>query len=136
VPTGAGAPPIVAIGTTGDPATPYAWSVSMAARLKSAVLLTYFGEGHTIYGGNHCVNDAVNEYLITLRPPPPATACGDPDKSEPFIVSDAPVATPPDLRLPASELGQSWGAIAAAATVFVLAALLFGVLRYRRRIPG
>ena len=47
---GDGAPPIVVIGTTGDPATPYEYAVDMADRLKSGVLVTYRGEGHLAYG--------------------------------------------------------------------------------------
>ena len=44
---GAGAPPIVVVGSTGDPATPYAWAKSLADQLESAVLVTRKGEGHT-----------------------------------------------------------------------------------------
>lgn len=65
-----GAPPILVIGTTGDPATPYAWSQSLASQLESGVLLTYEGEGHTAFGGKSaCVDDAVVAYLIELRAP-------------------------------------------------------------------
>jgi pimeloyl-ACP methyl ester carboxylesterase len=78
-PRGAGAPPILVIGTTGDPATPYEWAVALADDLESGVLLTYHGEGHTAYTrGNACVNQTVNTYLLTLQPPAPNTACGDP----------------------------------------------------------
>ena len=44
-----GAPPIVVVGSTGDPATPYAWSVALAKELESGVLVTREGEGHTGY---------------------------------------------------------------------------------------
>jgi len=44
-----GAPPVVVIGTTRDPATPYAWSQALADQLSSAVLLTVDGDGHTAY---------------------------------------------------------------------------------------
>src|SRR5699024_2202525 len=60
-----GTPPIVVIGTTGDPATPYEWAVSLADQLSAGVLITYEGQGHTAYGGqNKCVNQAVEAYLI------------------------------------------------------------------------
>ena len=60
-----GAAPILVVGTTGDPATPYAWSVSLAEQLESGVLVTNVGEGHTGYNkGNACVDDAVEAYLI------------------------------------------------------------------------
>nr|WP_306420703.1 alpha/beta hydrolase [Arthrobacter sp. JCM 19049] len=36
-----GAGDILVIGTTGDPATPYHWSESLAKQLQGGVLLTY-----------------------------------------------------------------------------------------------
>ncbi|MFE6256906.1 alpha/beta hydrolase [Agromyces sp. NPDC057865] len=60
-----GAAPIMVVGTTGDPATPYDWAVSLADQLDSGVLVTYQGEGHTAYNkSNTCVSDAVESYLI------------------------------------------------------------------------
>lgn len=61
----AGAAPILVVGTTGDPATPYAWAQALAGELESGRLLTYEGEGHTAYmRSGDCVNDAVDAYLI------------------------------------------------------------------------
>jgi pimeloyl-ACP methyl ester carboxylesterase len=77
-PKAAGAPPIVVIGTTGDPATPYKWSVSLAGQLDSGVLLTRDGEGHLAYRyGNDCIDDAVEAYLLDLTVPPEGLVCGD-----------------------------------------------------------
>jgi pimeloyl-ACP methyl ester carboxylesterase len=60
-----GAAPILVIGTTGDPATPYEWAVALADQLESGVLVSYDGEGHTAYNkSNQCVNGAVEAYLI------------------------------------------------------------------------
>ena len=60
-----GADPIIVIGTTNDPATPYANAVSLAQQLSSGVLISYEGEGHTIYAqGVACVDSAVDDYLI------------------------------------------------------------------------
>ena len=60
-----GAAPILVIGTTNDPATPYAQAVSLAKQLSSGVLITYNGEGHTIYGqGVSCVDDAVDAFFL------------------------------------------------------------------------
>jgi hypothetical protein len=67
--SGAGAPPIVVVGTTGDPATPYAWAQALAKELTSAVLVTHEGEGHTAYLTDSCVQRAVNEYLLGLTAP-------------------------------------------------------------------
>ena len=61
----AGAPPILVIGTTNDPATPYAQAVSLAAQLESGVLVSYQGEGHTIYAqGVSCIDNTVDAYLL------------------------------------------------------------------------
>ncbi|WP_236967604.1 alpha/beta hydrolase [Microbacterium aurantiacum] len=60
-----GAPPIVVVGTTNDPATPYEWSEALAAQLASGVLVTRVGEGHTGYNkGNACVDAAVEGFLL------------------------------------------------------------------------
>lgn len=74
--TAAGAAPIVVVGTTNDPATPYKWAVSLAEQLESGVLLSYEGEGHTAYNkSNDCVNGAVENYLIEGTPPADGTSC-------------------------------------------------------------
>jgi pimeloyl-ACP methyl ester carboxylesterase len=72
----AGAAPILVVGTTHDPATPYAWARALANQLESGVLLTRDGDGHTAYGrGNTCVDSAVDAYLLTGRPPKNGTEC-------------------------------------------------------------
>lgn len=70
-----GAPPVVVIGTTGDPATPYAWSVALADQLSSGVLLTHRGDGHTVYrvGAPGCILSPVSGYLLTTKAPAAAT---------------------------------------------------------------
>ena len=71
-----GAAPILVVGTTGDPATPYAWSKSLAEQLDSGQLLTWEGNGHTAYGGDaSCVNDAVDAYLISGTRPKKGLTC-------------------------------------------------------------
>ncbi|MCK8468348.1 alpha/beta hydrolase [Microbacterium sp. KSW4-16] len=63
--TAEGAGPILVIGTTNDPATPYEWSESLADQLEEGVLITRVGEGHTGYNkGNICVDDAVEAFLL------------------------------------------------------------------------
>ena len=73
--TAPGSPPVVVIGTTGDPATPYAWSVALADQLSKGVLITYRGDGHTVYreGSSGCVREVVNRYLLTAAAPEPTT---------------------------------------------------------------
>lgn len=64
--TAAGAPPVLVVGTTDDPATPYVWAQSLAAQLSSGRLLTWRGEGHTAYRrGSACVDGAVDGYLLS-----------------------------------------------------------------------
>lgn len=71
-----GAAPILVVGTTRDPATPYAWAVSLAHQLSSGRLLTYVGDGHTAYGrGSDCIDSAVNAYLLSDALPAPSTRC-------------------------------------------------------------
>jgi pimeloyl-ACP methyl ester carboxylesterase len=73
--TAPGSPPVVVIGTTGDPATPYDWSVALAGQLSKGVLVTYRGDGHTVYrtGSSGCVRNVVDDYLITAVAPRPTT---------------------------------------------------------------
>jgi pimeloyl-ACP methyl ester carboxylesterase len=72
-----GAPPILVIGTTGDPATPYEWAIELADFLVSGVLYTVEAEGHTAYTRAACANDVVNAYLIDLELPAPGSSCSD-----------------------------------------------------------
>jgi len=66
---------MLVVGTTNDPATPYAWAVSLADQL-GADLLTFKGEGHTAYGrSNQCITDAVDGFLVDGVLPPAGTTC-------------------------------------------------------------
>ncbi|MGY0485824.1 alpha/beta hydrolase [Streptomyces sp. WG-D5] len=74
--TADGAAPIVVVGTTRDPATPYRWARSLAAQLSSGRLLTYDGDGHTAYGrGSDCIDTAIDDYLLTGTPPTDGKRC-------------------------------------------------------------
>ncbi len=71
-----GAGPILVVGTTGDPATPYSWAQALASQLDSGHLLTWKGQGHTAYGrSNACVSDAVDGYLLDGTVPADGTTC-------------------------------------------------------------
>ncbi|MEU5094463.1 alpha/beta hydrolase [Streptomyces sp. NPDC020996] len=71
-----GAAPIVVVGTTRDPATPYRWARSLSRQLSSARLLTYESDGHTAYGrGSACIDSAIDAYLLHGTPPPPGKRC-------------------------------------------------------------
>jgi pimeloyl-ACP methyl ester carboxylesterase len=73
---GKGAPPILVLGTTRDPATPYESAQALASQLESAVLLTRDGDGHTAYlSGNKCIEKAVESYLVDGTMPADDTIC-------------------------------------------------------------
>ena len=60
-----GSAPIVVVGTTGDPATPYSEAQQLSKLLDNGHLVTYHGEGHTAYDrGIGCINSAVDAYLM------------------------------------------------------------------------
>lgn len=72
----AAAPPILVVGTTGDPATPYVWAQSLTEQLPDAVLLTVTGTDHTAYGrGNKCATEAVDGFLLDGTLPAVGTTC-------------------------------------------------------------
>ncbi|MER5470370.1 alpha/beta hydrolase [Streptomyces sp. NPDC002685] len=71
-----GAAPILVVGTTRDPATPYPWARSLASQLSSGTLLTYVGDGHTAYGrGSACIDSTINRYLLQGTPPQKGKRC-------------------------------------------------------------
>ena len=62
--------PILVIGTTGDPATPYEWAVGLNKIFTSSKLITLKADGHTGQGrGSGCVDDAVDAYLLEGKSP-------------------------------------------------------------------
>ena len=68
--------PILVVGTTRDPATPYKWSKSLAKIFLSSVLITLDGDGHTGHGrGSTCVDSAVDRYLLTGATPKSELFC-------------------------------------------------------------
>ncbi|MCU1396378.1 MAG: putative tripeptidylaminopeptidase [Ilumatobacteraceae bacterium] len=74
--TANGAPPIVVVGTRGDPATPWHYSHEMAAALGSgAVSITWEGAGHTAFGTSQCITDLVTKYLVDLTVPADKADC-------------------------------------------------------------
>ncbi|MFB4299487.1 alpha/beta hydrolase [Actinomadura sp. NTSP31] len=71
------AAPILVVGNTGDPATPYAWASALVKSLGGgAALLTLKGEGHGAYDtGNACVRRAVDAYLLEGTLPAKGATC-------------------------------------------------------------
>ncbi|MGW1593584.1 alpha/beta hydrolase [Streptomyces sp. NPDC002343] len=73
-----GAAPVLVIGNTGDPATPYQGARKMVDALGKGVgvQLTYKGQGHGAYDSkNKCVQRAVNGYLLDGKVPKAGLVC-------------------------------------------------------------
>jgi pimeloyl-ACP methyl ester carboxylesterase len=73
-----GAAPVLVVGNTGDPATPYEGARRMADELGKGVgvMLTWRGEGHGAYGsGSDCVDSTVNAYLLDGSVPKDGKVC-------------------------------------------------------------
>ena len=70
-----GAPPILLVGGTNDPATPYAEAVAVSHQIDGSVLLTRRGNGHTSYDSSPCAHAAEDAYLIDLTLPAAGTVC-------------------------------------------------------------
>ncbi|MEY4742437.1 MAG: hypothetical protein RL672_1187, partial [Actinomycetota bacterium] len=71
-----GAAPILVIGTTNDPATPYSQAQALAKLLRSGVMVTFNGEGHTAYGrSNSCIDKTVDSYFVSGKIPASDPQC-------------------------------------------------------------
>jgi pimeloyl-ACP methyl ester carboxylesterase len=70
-----GSPPILVIGTSADPATPYQWAVNVAHELQHGVLLTRDGVDHVAYFYSPCVRNYVQTYFVSGVTPPAGTTC-------------------------------------------------------------
>ncbi|HEY8840576.1 MAG TPA: alpha/beta hydrolase [Candidatus Dormibacteraeota bacterium] len=73
--TADGAPPILMVGGTNDPATPYAWAVAAHKQLAGSILVTRNGNGHGSYGVSICATIAEINYLLNLQLPAEGTVC-------------------------------------------------------------
>ena len=70
------APPIVVVGTRGDPATPVAWARGLATQLVSGRLVTVDDTTHTAsLNGNSCLDAILVRYLVELQAPETGTSC-------------------------------------------------------------
>jgi pimeloyl-ACP methyl ester carboxylesterase len=72
-----GVRPVLVVGTTGDPAAPYAGAEAMHTRIAGSTLLTFDSTEHTAYGTGRsaCVDEAVDAYLVAGTVPPAGTRC-------------------------------------------------------------
>lgn len=71
-----GAPPIIVIGTTHDPATPDSWAKALAKQLGVGIYVNFNGDGHTAYvSGSTCINQIVDNFLLQGTVPADGTVC-------------------------------------------------------------
>ena len=72
-----GSAPILVVSTQYDTATPYEWGVRLDDMLADSALVSYNGQTHTAYRqGSSCVDDAVDDYLLTGELPDKDPRCG------------------------------------------------------------
>jgi pimeloyl-ACP methyl ester carboxylesterase len=67
--------PLLFVGATGDPATPYAWAVGALPYFPGSVLLTRDGDGHVSFGKSNCADEDEAAYLTRLVLPPSGSVC-------------------------------------------------------------
>ncbi|MGA7989323.1 MAG: alpha/beta hydrolase, partial [Candidatus Dormiibacterota bacterium] len=67
--------PLLLVGATGDPATPYQWAQGALQFFPGSVLLTRDGDGHVSFGKSTCADAAEQAYLVNLTLPSPGTSC-------------------------------------------------------------
>jgi hypothetical protein len=72
-----GAPPIVLVASSGDPATPHAWAAAVEAELTKGVLVTWQGVSHVAYYYSPCVRAIDQAYLVDGTVPANGTVCRD-----------------------------------------------------------
>ena len=85
--------PILVIGGTGDPATPFRWAEEMVDRMgDGAVLVTYTGEGHGFVGISRCVTELAAALVRSGELPGDDVVCDpDPEVARPSWWDDVPV---------------------------------------------
>jgi pimeloyl-ACP methyl ester carboxylesterase len=75
--TATGAPPILLVASSGDPATPHAWASAVQGELAKSVLVTWQGVSHVAYYYSPCVRAIDQAYLLDGTLPANGTVCGD-----------------------------------------------------------
>ena len=99
-----GSAPILVIGTTGDPDTPYRDAVALSRILDNARLLTFRAEGHAAFNRSQCVATAVTAYLSTTALPPRGAWCAD--EPEPAPITAARIPTTPQTSVRSIDEGS------------------------------
>lgn len=103
--------PVLVIGGTDDPATPFRWSEEMTDNMgPSAVLVTFEGEGHGQVLGSDCIDGVIGSYFADGEMPDEGTVC-KPDEpiSVPTWWSEVPGTGPREVELDAGVLAPLIG---------------------------
>ena len=67
---------VLIIATTYDPATPPVWGKGLQKQISNSVYIEWNGDGHTAYKrGSKCVDDIVDDYLLSGKLPPNNKVC-------------------------------------------------------------
>ncbi|MDR0950562.1 MAG: alpha/beta hydrolase [Candidatus Ancillula sp.] len=78
-----GTEPILLVGTTSDPATPYKQAQDMEKTLVNSELLSFDSDGHTAYGqGSDELNNYVDDYIVNGTLPPKNTTVKQEEKND------------------------------------------------------
>jgi pimeloyl-ACP methyl ester carboxylesterase len=70
-----GTRPVLIVGTTKDPATPYEGALDLAHRIGGSRLITFESTEHTAYTKNRCIDRAVDAYLLHNKVPARSLRC-------------------------------------------------------------
>lgn len=83
--------PVFVMGSTSDPATPYAGALRIARQLKDGYLITAPGGPHVIFGrGNPCPDDTITAFLVDgTRPAKRSIRCAF-TGTDPYVPIPAP----------------------------------------------
>ncbi|GAA2660188.1 MULTISPECIES: alpha/beta hydrolase [Actinosynnema] len=91
-----GTPKVLVVNALHDPATPHAWAVDVHRQARgAAVLLTYEGWGHGVYGRGACADGAVDRYLVDLVVPRDGTRCAGTEPQTPAASTGLPEVVRP-----------------------------------------
>ncbi|WP_136519147.1 alpha/beta hydrolase [Cellulomonas telluris] len=83
------AAPVLVVGNTWDPATPYSGAVALSRKLPNSRLLSSDSWGHGAYGTSACATGAIDRYLVAGELPAPGTWCAGDDQPFPEPAGDA-----------------------------------------------
>ena len=70
-----GAPSVLIVSGTRDPATPLSWGQSLHSEIPGSTFLVRNGDGHVSYDKSTCAQGYIDAYLLTITLPPAGATC-------------------------------------------------------------